>query len=85
MAPASRTKKKSLAAISAAADVVVDMFADLDPTRADSTTLPQYEVMIWFAAFDGKKPIGYSSSITNPPTQTLNDTDLYVTPTLTNI
>ena len=75
---AATRSSKSLTDVEASADVVVDMFLDPDPTRANSTTLPQYEVMVWIAAFDGRKPIGFSSSIKSPPTVTLNGTDLYV-------
>lgn len=47
---------ENLDTIDAAANVVVDMFLDTDPTTANSTTLPKYEVMIWIAAYGGKKP-----------------------------
>lgn len=55
MSPSS-SKFQDLDTIDAAANVVIDMFLDNDPTKANSTTLPQYEVMIWIAAFGGKKP-----------------------------
>ncbi|KAK0112485.1 hypothetical protein ONS96_001722 [Cadophora gregata f. sp. sojae] len=65
MAPASSSK--SLEAINAAANVMIDLFLDSNPVSANSTTLPKYEIMIWLADFGGKKPIGFSSSIKNPP------------------
>lgn len=55
MAPSSRSVQ-DLTAIDAAANVVVDMFLDPNPVTANSTTLPQYEVMIWMAAYGGKEP-----------------------------
>ncbi|KUJ13835.1 concanavalin A-like lectin/glucanase [Mollisia scopiformis] len=70
----SSSSVENLDTIDAAANVVVDMFLDTDPTTANSTTLPKYEVMIWIAAYGGKKPIGFSSSIKNPPTHSLNGT-----------
>jgi len=72
----SSSSVEDLAAVDAAANVVVDMFLDLDAVAANSTTLPKYEVMIWMASYGGKKPIGFSSSIKNPPTHVLNGTQL---------
>lgn len=66
----------NLDAIDAQANVVVDMFLDPDSVTANSTTLPKYEVMIWMAAYGGKKPIGFSSSIKHPPTHNLSETQL---------
>lgn len=66
---------QTLASIDAGADVVVDMFMDLDPIKANSTTLPANEVMVWIGAFGGKMPIGFNASITNLPTFTLNGTE----------
>jgi hypothetical protein len=66
----------SLDTIDAAADVVFDMFLDPDQATANSTTLPKYEIMVWIAAFGGKKPIGYNSSITNAPMYNLGGTNL---------
>lgn len=78
MAPSKKEKGPDLSAINAAANVIVDMFLDPDKSIANSTTLPQYEVMIWIGSFDGKRPIGYDSSIPNPPQQTIGLTNLYV-------
>lgn len=71
MAPSS-SNVQDLAAIDAAANVVVDMFLDPDPTKANSTTLPKYEVMVWIGSLGDKRPIGFSSSIKHPPTFSLN-------------
>lgn len=46
----------NLSIIDVAADVVVDMFLDPNPQTANSTTMPKYEVMIWFATFGGRTP-----------------------------
>jgi len=74
MAVAGSSKDPS--SISASADVVVDMFLDPNEDLANSTTLPQYEVMVWIATIDGRKPIGYNSSLV-APVQNLNHTNLY--------
>lgn len=74
--PSKKTKGKDLSAINAAANVVVDMFLDPNRNTSNSTTLPKYEVMVWIGALGGKKPIGFSSSITNPPVETLGNTEL---------
>jgi Glycosyl hydrolase family 12 len=68
---------EDLDVIDAAADVVVDMFLDPNQETANSTTLPKYEIMVWIAAFGGKKPIGYNSSLTNLPTYSLGGTNLF--------
>jgi xyloglucan-specific endo-beta-1,4-glucanase len=68
---------EDLDVIDAAADVVVDMFLDPNQETANSTTLPKYEIMVWIAAFGGKKPIGYNSSLTNLPTYSLGGANLY--------
>jgi xyloglucan-specific endo-beta-1,4-glucanase len=47
---------ESLFTTDIAANVVVDMFLDPDPQTAKSTTLPKYEIMIWFSAFGGRVP-----------------------------
>ncbi|KAF8859736.1 concanavalin A-like lectin/glucanase [Acephala macrosclerotiorum] len=73
MAPSSNSVD-NLDTIDAQANVVVDMFLDPNPVTANSTTLPKYEVMIWMAAYGGKKPIGFSSSIKYPPTHNLSET-----------
>ncbi|KAH7382006.1 concanavalin A-like lectin/glucanase domain-containing protein [Cadophora sp. MPI-SDFR-AT-0126] len=72
MAPVSTSK--SLEEVNAAANVIIDMFLDPSPVSANSTTLPKYEVMIWLSEVGGKKPIGFSSSIKNPPKYKLNNT-----------
>lgn len=71
------SKSKSLDEIDVSANIIVDMFLDSSPISANSTTLPKYEVMIWMAEFGGKRPIGFSSSIKNPPKLSLNSTNLY--------
>jgi hypothetical protein len=81
---ATESSDGDLAAIDAGANVVVDMFLDPDPLTANSTTLPKYEVMVWMGAFGGKKPIGFNASIENPPTYSMNGTDLYVPTICTN-
>lgn len=77
MAPSNSKQGTDLASIETAANVIIDMFLDPNSTIANSTTLPQYEVMVWIAAFDGKLPIGYSSSMKNPPKQILGGIELY--------
>lgn len=59
MAPSSEFAR-NLETIDAAANVVVDMFLDVNSTIANSTTLPQYEVMVWMAAYGDKKPSKYT-------------------------
>ncbi|KAG4415011.1 hypothetical protein IFR04_011832 [Cadophora malorum] len=71
MAPASSSK--TLEELDAAANVMIDLFMDSNPISANSTTLPKYEIMIWLAEFGWKRPIGFSSSIKDPPTYHLND------------
>jgi hypothetical protein len=82
---ASADAGEDLAAIDATADVVVDMFLDLNPVRANSTTLPQYEVMVWMATFGGKTPIGFNSSIGKPPSYSVGGTELYASANLITI
>ncbi len=65
-----------LGVVDAGANVVFDMFLDPEATISTSTTLPKYEVMVWIGAFGDKKPIGFNSSIQNPPTQNLGSTQL---------
>ncbi|PVH71425.1 glycoside hydrolase family 12 protein [Cadophora sp. DSE1049] len=71
---ASASSSKSLEEVDAASNVIIDMFLDPSPISANSTTLPKYEVMIWLAEFGGKRPIGFSSSIKNPPKYRLKNT-----------
>jgi len=85
MEPSDPSKSQNLSAISASADVIVDMFFDPDRTTANSTTKPKYEVMVWLAEFGGKKPIGYSSSIQNPGKQKVGNYELYVLPSLNSL
>ena len=40
------------------ANVVIDMFLDVDPTKAGSTTDAAYEVMVWVGTVGGSAPIG---------------------------
>ena len=74
MAPASSSKIHE--ELDTAANVMIDLFMDSNPISPNSTTLPKYEIMIWLAEFGGKRPIGFSSSIKNPPTYHLNDLTL---------
>jgi len=76
---------QGLATVDAGADVVVDMFLDLDAVSANSTTLPKYEVMVWMGAYGGKTPIGFNSTLQNLPTYSLNGTNLYASTNSTAI
>lgn len=44
---------------SLAANVAVDMFADVDPTSAQNEMLAQYELMVWYGLLGAPWPLGY--------------------------
>ncbi|KAH9207041.1 concanavalin A-like lectin/glucanase domain-containing protein [Leptodontidium sp. 2 PMI_412] len=69
------SQSKTVEEVDTTANVIIDMFLDPSPVSANSTTLPKYEIMIWLAEFGGKRPIGFSSSIKNPPHYSLNSTN----------
>ncbi len=57
--PEKGTNGDGLNKAGAITNVALDFFLDPDRVRAKSTTKPKYEIMIWFTAFGGVKPIGY--------------------------
>jgi hypothetical protein len=58
------------------ADVALDLFLDPNPQRANVTKLPVYEIMIWFTAVPDVTPIGWSKSMADGHSYTLNNTIL---------
>jgi xyloglucan-specific endo-beta-1,4-glucanase len=74
MAP-SASSEGDLAAITASADVVMDMFLDPDMTKSQSTTLPEFEVMVWMGQYGFANPIGHNSTKA-PATTKVNGTTL---------
>ena len=60
------------------ANVAVDMFADEDPTRAQTPSKQRYEIMVWLGKFgDAAVPIGYYSGSSHA-VSTMGGVDLYV-------
>ncbi|KAL9130970.1 MAG: hypothetical protein Q9217_000959 [Psora testacea] len=64
---------KGLAALRAKANVNMDMFLDIDPTKAQSTVMAAYEMMVWIGMIGGAQPFN-SRKTPNPPTYTLGNT-----------
>jgi hypothetical protein len=58
------------------ANVALDLFLDPDRQRANVTKLPMYEIMVWFTAGPGVEPIGWSKSVPDGHSYTLNNTKL---------
>ena len=74
MAP-SASSEGDLSALTASADVVMDMFLDPDSTKSQSTTLPEFEVMVWMGQYGFANPIGHNSTKA-PATTQVNGTTL---------
>lgn len=74
MAP-SESSEGDLAAITASADVVLDMFLDPNESKSQSTTLPQFEVMVWMGQYGFANPIGHNTT-TSPATTKVNGNTL---------
>jgi xyloglucan-specific endo-beta-1,4-glucanase len=72
--PAAWIPKNSQAEIKA--NVALDLFLDPNPQRANVTTLPLYELMIWFSALPGVAPIGWSQSDLHKRSYILDNTTL---------
>lgn len=47
----------------ASANVAVDMFVDGDPTQANSTDKPEFEVMVWLGDYGAAHPIGFAGGV----------------------
>jgi len=74
MAP-SASSEGDLSALTASADVVMYMFLDPDSTKSQSTTLPEFEVMVWMGQYGFANPIGHNST-KSPATTQVNGTTL---------
>lgn len=57
----------ALSAIQTRADVVVDSFLDYNLNNAGNATAAKVEVMIFFAAYGGMVPAGYTTLTANSP------------------
>jgi hypothetical protein len=55
------------------ANVALDLFLDPNPQRANVPKLPMYELMIWFNAVPGVAPIGWSKSMADGHSYTLDN------------
>ena len=67
---------KALKETGVVANVAFDFFLDPNPIKANSTTEPAYEIMIWIGRVGDIHPIGYSSSSSPVAIQRLGGAEL---------
>ncbi|OCL04604.1 glycosyltransferase family 2 protein [Glonium stellatum] len=52
---------EGLSQLNTIANAALDLFADSDPTKAQSEVDASYEIMIWLGSFGDPKPLGFST------------------------